>query len=147
MGKYNVNEGNQIGYMPTEFGATGLLVEKKIVADGDITAGQVVYLSGDMKVKTTTAASAAVLGVAMFDAKSGDPVAVECEGLFKLIAAGAITAGDAVSSAAGGKVAKQTAASQLATGTYAYTPASAKIGIALNTVTSDGDEVFVKFSI
>ena len=146
MGKYNVNEGNQIGYMPTEFNSSGNLVEQKLVADGDVKAGQVVYLSDAMKVKTTTAATSAVLGVAMFDAKSGDPVAVECEGLFKLTAAGVINAGDAVSSAAGGKVAKQTAATQSAE-TYVYTAASAKIGVALNTTAKDGDEVFVKFTI
>lgn len=134
MGKYNVNEGNQIGYMPTEFDASGKLVEQKLIADGDLTAGQVVYISGSMKVKATTAATSAVLGVAMFDAKGGEPVAVECEGLFKLTAAGAITAGAQVAAAAGGKVA--TAAS-----------GANKIGIALNTAAADGDPVFVKFSI
>lgn len=134
MGKYNVNEGNQIGYMPTEFDANGSLVEQKLIADGDLTAGQIVYISGDMKVKATTAATSAVLGVAMFDAKNGEPVAVECEGLFKLTAAGAITAGAQVAAAAGGKVA--TAAS-----------GANKIGIALNTAAADGDPVFVKFSI
>lgn len=134
MGKYNVNEGNQIGYMPTEFDANGNLVEQKLVADGDLTAGQVVYISDNMKVKATTAATSAVLGVAMFDAKSGEPVAVECEGLFKLTAADAITAGAQVAAAAGGKVA--TAAS-----------GANKIGIALNTASADGDPVFVKFSI
>ena len=134
MGKYNVNEGNQIGYMPTEFDASGKLVEQKLIADGDLTAGQVMYISGSMKVKATTAATSAVLGVAMFDAKGGEPVAVECEGLFKLTAAGAITAGAPVAAAAGGKVA--TAAS-----------GANKIGIALNTAAADGDPVFVKFSI
>lgn len=133
MGKYNVNEGNQIGYMPTEFDANGNLVEQKLVADGDLTAGQVVYISGDMKVKATTAATSAVLGVAMFDAKNGEPVAVECEGLFKLTAAGAISAGALVESAAGGKVAAADGAN--------------KVGIALNAAAADGDPVFVKFSI
>lgn len=135
MGKYNVNEGNQIGYMPTEFDANGNLVEQKLVADGDLTAGQVVYISGDMKVKATTAASKAVLGVAMFDAKSGEPVAVECEGLFKLTASAAITAGSQVESAAGGKVAT------------VGTTATKVIGIALNAAAADGDPVIVKFSI
>lgn len=134
MGKYNVNEGNQIGYMPTEFDANGKLVEQKLIADGNITAGQVVYISGSMKVKATTAATSAVLGVAMFDAKSGEPVAVECEGLFKLTAASAITAGAQVAAAAGGKVA-------------AAAGGANKIGIALNTAGADGDPVFVKFSI
>lgn len=134
MGKYNVNEGNQIGYMPTEFDANGKLVEQKLIADGNITAGQVVYISGSMKVKATTAATSAVLGVAMFDAKDGEPVAVECEGLFKLTAASAITAGAQVAAAAGGKVA-------------AAASGANKIGIALNTAGADGDPVFVKFSI
>ncbi len=134
MGKYNVNEGNQIGYMPTEFDTSGNLVEQKLIADGAITAGQVVYLSGSMEVKATTAASTAVLGVAMFDAADGKPVAVECEGLFKLIADGAITAGDLVESAAGGKVAT------------VGTTVVKTIGIALNTATAGG-EVFVKFAI
>ena len=135
MGKYNVNEGNQIGYMPTEFDANGSLVEQKLTADGNLTAGQVVYISGDMKVKATTAASKAVLGVAMFDAKSGEPVAVECEGLFKLTASAAITAGSQVESAAGGKVAA------------AGSSVTKVIGIALNAAAADGDPVFVKFSI
>lgn len=135
MGKYNVNEGNQIGYMPTEFDASGNLVEQKLVADGDLVAGQVVYVSGAMKVKATTASSKAVLGVAMFDAKSGSPVAVECEGLFKLKASAAIAAGSEVESAAGGKIA-----------VAAATPVKV-IGIALNAATAADDEVFVKFSI
>ena len=135
MGKYNVNEGNQIGYMPTEFDADGNLIETKLVADGDLTAGQVVYVSAAMKVKATTAASKAVLGVAMFDAKSGEPVAVECEGLFKLTASAAITAGSQVESAADGKVAA-------AGGTVTKV-----IGIALNDASGDGKPVYVKFSI
>ena len=135
MGKYNVNEGNQIGYMPTEFDTNGKLVEQKLTADGNLTAGQVVYISGDMKVKATTAASKAVLGVAMFDAKSGEPVAVECEGLFKLTASAAITASSQVESAAGGKVAA------------AGSSVTKVIGIALNAAAADGDTVFVKFSI
>lgn len=131
MGKYNVNEGNQIGYMPTEFDQNGNLVETKLVAGADLKAGQVVELSGSMIVTPTTAASAKVLGVAMFDVKKDEPIAVECEGLFKLTASGAITGGDHVASAADGKV---------ATGT------TNTIGIALNTA-ADGEGVFVKFSI
>lgn len=131
MGKYNVNEGNQIGYMPTEFDQGGNLVETKLVAGADLKAGQVVELSGSMIVAPTTAASAKVLGVAMFDVKKDEPIAVETEGLFKLTAKGAITGGDHVVSAADGCV---------ATGT------ENTIGIALNTA-ADGEGVFVKFSI
>lgn len=131
MGKYNVNEGNQIGYMPTEFDQSGNLVETKLVAGADLTAGQVVEITDSMVVTPTTAASAKVLGVAMFDVKKDEPIAVECEGLFKLVASGSIAAGDHVVSAADGKV---------ATGT------TDTIGIALNAA-ADGENVFVKFSI
>lgn len=128
---YLINEGNQIGYMDASFD-TGLnLVQKKLVAGADIQKGQVVYVSADMTVSPTTGASAAVLGVAMMDCKAGEPIAVECEGLFKLTAAGTIAAGAKVASAAGGKV---------ATGT------ENTIGIALNEASAEGD-VYVKFSI
>lgn len=129
---YLINEGNQIGYMDSSFDANLNLMQKKLVAGADIQKGQVVYISGDMVVSPTTGASAAVLGVAMQDYKKDEPVAVECEGLFKLTAAGAIAAGSKVVSAAAGKV---------ATGT------DNAIGIALNAATADGDEVYVKFSI
>lgn len=133
---YLINEGNQIGYMPTEWAGSGMaLSEKKLVASGAITKGQVVYVSGDLTVSATAGASAAVLGVAMFDAADGEPVAVECEGLFSLTAGGAISAGAQVESAAGGKVATK------------GSTVTKIIGIALNAATSDGDEVIVKFSI
>lgn len=131
--EYNVNEGNQIGYVPAEFGTDLSLQQKKIVAGANVTKGQVVVVSGDMKVSPSAGASDAVIGVAMFDAKAGEPVAVETEGLFKLTAGATITAGDKVASAADGKVGK------LGTG-------GTKIGIALSSATSDED-VYVKFSI
>ena len=128
---YLINEGNQIGYMDSSFD-TGLnLIQKKLVAGADIEKGQVVYISADMTVSPTTGASAAVLGVAMQDCKAGEPIAVECEGLMKLTAAGTITAGAKVASAAGGKVASGT---------------ENTIGIALNNATADGD-VYVKFAL
>lgn len=132
MGKYNVNEGNQIGYMPTEFDQKGNLVETKIIAGQDLTAGQVVELTASMTVAPTSGASTKVLGVAMFDVKKDEPVTVETEGLFKLTASGAVTAGSRVDAAADGKVAN--AADGVG------------VGIALNDA-QDGEEVFVKFSI
>lgn len=132
--EYLVNEGNKIGYMDASFGSDLALNQKRLTADGDLTKGQVVYVSGDMKVKATTAATKAVIGVAMFDAKDGEDIAVECEGLFKLTASGSITAGAEVEAAVGGKVA-----------TASGTPTKV-IGIALND-TSDGEDVYVKFSI
>ena len=131
---YKINEGNMIGAMPTEFDANTNLRQKMIKVSADVKKGQVVVISGDMTVAPSSAASAAVIGVAMFDAKNGDPVSVETEGLFSLTASGAITAGAQVESAAGGKVATKG-------GTVTKV-----IGIALNTA-SNGEEVFVKFSI
>lgn len=128
---YLINEGNQIGYMDASFDENLNLVNKKLVAGADIKKGQVVYISGDMTVAPTSGASGAAIGVAMFDTKSGEPIAVECEGLMKLTAGGTITAGSKVVSAAGGKV---------ATGT------ENTIGIALSDATADGD-VIVKFAL
>lgn len=134
MTDYKIGEGNMIGALPAEFGENTVLSQKIIKASADVKKGQVVMISGDMTVAPTTAASNKVLGVAMFDAKSGEAVSVECEGLFKLTASAAITAGAQVESAADGKVA-----------TVGDTPVKV-IGIALNTAVKDG-EVFVKFSI
>lgn len=128
---YLINEGNQIGYMDASFDSGLNLVQKKLVAGADIQKGQVVYVSADMTVSPTAGASAAVLGVAMLDCKAGEPIAVECEGLFKLTAAGTIAAGARVASAADGKVASGT---------------ENTIGVALNAASAEGD-VYVKFSI
>ena len=128
---YFINEGNKLGALPAEFSETSL-VEKKIVAGADCAKGQVVEITGDLEVSPTTASSDKVLGVAMFDAKKGDPVAVECEGLFKMVASAAITAGSHVVSAADGKVASGS---------------DNVIGIAISTASAADDAIFVKFSI
>ena len=132
---YLINEGNQIGYMDASFDDNINLVQKKLVAGAKITKGQVVYVSDEMTVSPTTAASEAVIGVAMFDAEANQPIAVECEGLMKLTAAGAISAGAQVESAVGGKVATVGGS------------VTKVIGIALSDASADGDDVIVKFSI
>lgn len=129
--EYFVNEGNKIGYLPTEFGENQSIQEKKIIASADVKKGQVVELTDSLEVAPTSAASANVLGVAMTSADAGKPVAVESEGLFKLIAASAITAPTKVESAADGTVAAGT---------------TNPIGIALNDA-GTGEYVYVKFSI
>lgn len=129
---YKINEGNMIGAMPAEFDTSTNLQQKVLKASADVKKGQVVVISGDMTVAPSTAASAKVLGVAMFDAKKDEPVSVETEGLFSMKASGAITAGDKVASAADGAVAKATDANT--------------VGLAINSATNGG-EVFVKFSI
>lgn len=128
---YLVSEGNQIGYLPTEFGENQSIMEKKLVAGADIVKGQVVEITGDLTVAPTSAASDHVLGVAMINAKAGEPVSVETEGLFRLKAASQITVPAKVASAANGKV---------ATGTEKV------IGTALNNAGTD-EYVYVKFSI
>ena len=132
--EYKIGEGNQIGFLPTEFGASGQILEKTIKAGVDILKGQVVELTDALTVAPTSAASANVLGVAMFDAKAGEAVAIETEGLFKLTAVSAITAPAQVESAADGKVATKG-------GTVVKI-----IGIAITDASTDGD-VYVKFSV
>lgn len=79
--------------------------EITFVAASAITGGQVVYMTAAGTVATTTAATDAVLGVAAFDAGTGDNVTVYCEGVHELTASGSITAGATVASAASGQVA------------------------------------------
>lgn len=131
---YLIGEGNKIGRLPSEFGADGSLSDKKLIAGANITKGQVVVLSDALTVIPSADASKFVLGVAMFDAKSGEAVSVECEGLMKLTAVSAITAPALIESAADGKVA-----------TVGDT-VTKTIGIAITDASTDGD-VYVKFSL
>lgn len=128
---YFVGEGNKIGALPAEFGENLVLNQKVIKAGAEIKKGQVVDITGDAEVSPTVGTSAKVLGVAMFDAKANEEIAVEAEGLFKLVAGGTIAAGAKVTSAAGGKVVAGT---------------ENTIGIAITSATAD-EYVFVKFSI
>lgn len=128
---YFVGEGNKIGALPAEFGEDLVLNQKVIKAGAEVKKGQVVEITGDAVVSPTTGASAKVLGVAMFDAKAGEEMAVEAEGLFKLVAGGTIAAGAKVTSGAGGKVVSGT---------------ENTIGIAITSATAD-EYVIVKFSI
>lgn len=83
------------------------------VTSATVTAGQLLYISGDNTVAPTTAATAAWIGVAAQDAASGAGVTVYTEGVHQLAASGAITAGDLVIAAAAGAV--QTIGSATAT--------------------------------
>lgn len=128
---YKIGEGNMIGALQAEFGEDLAINQKVIKAGADVKKGQVVEITGDAIVSPTSASSAKVLGVAMFDAKAGEEVSVETEGLFKIVAGGTIAAGAKVTSGADGKV---------ATGT------ENTIGIAITSATAD-EYVYVKFSI
>lgn len=70
-----------------------------------VTGGQVLIVSGSNTVAPSSAASAAVIGVAKFDAASGEVVTVASDGIYNLGASGAINAGNAVTAGASGAVA------------------------------------------
>ena len=106
-----------------------------------VTGGRLVAVSATGTVATAAADSAVVVGVAAFDvAASGDKLTVwPVKGLVhRLVASGAITAGDGVVSDTGGKVKSATIATAAAAGTL--------LGIAKTTVAADGDRVTVQGS-
>lgn len=70
----------------------------------DVTGGQIVEVSGDNTVQAAAADSAAVIGVAGFDAEVGDSVTVFPGGVQRPVASGAIDAGARVAAAADGKI-------------------------------------------
>lgn len=110
-----------------------------LTAGAAITAGQVVELTGDEKVGPTGGVSTKVIGVALMDAAANERVTVITEGVVEVTAAGAISAGDKVQSATGGKVATWSAS---AAGD------SAKImGIALEAASADGDKIKIKLTL
>jgi len=108
-------------------------------ASAAITGGRLVEVSATGTVATAAADSAKVVGVAAADvAASGDRLLcfpVRGGGVHKLVASGAITAGEGVVSDTGGKVKSATTATAAAAGTL--------LGIALTTTTTDGDIVDV----
>lgn len=103
-------------------------------ASADVTGGRLVSLTAPNSVGPSGADSAAVIGVAGFDAKTGENVTVytRAGGVQRLTASGAIAAGAKVSAAATGKV--QTVGST-----------TNPIGLALQVATSDGDVIDVLF--
>jgi len=94
-------------------------------ASAPVTGGQLVRVSGSGTVAPVSAASADWLGVAAFDANTGDSVTVYCSGVQRLTASGAVTAGDILVGAASGQVA-----------TNAAPGAGQQVAIALTTAAS-----------
>lgn len=112
-------------------------------ASATITGGQLVAVSGSGTVSPAGAKSAAVVGVAAFDAATNDNVTIFAGGVQTLTASGAITAGDLIVAAASGKVAKLAA---VTTPTAAdVTDSRAILGIALTTA-ADTATVRVQFN-
>lgn len=73
-------------------------------ASAAITGGQLLGVSGSGTVAPTAASQASWVGVAAFDATTGDKVTFYTSGVQRLTASGAITAGDLVVAAANGQV-------------------------------------------
>lgn len=103
-------------------------------ASTDVTGGRLVAVTGNRTVGPAGADSAAVVGVAAFDAKAGERVTVftRAGGVHPLTASGAVVAGAKVSAAAAGKI--QTVGSTVN-----------PIGVALEAAAADNDVIDVLF--
>jgi hypothetical protein len=109
--------------------------EFTLQASGTITGGNLVAVSGSGTVAVAGANALNWIGVAGFDAVSGDKVLIRTGGVQKLVASGTVTAGDIVVCAASGKVSTLAA---VTTPTAAdVTNTRAAVGIALTTA-ADG---------
>lgn len=109
----------------------------------DVTAGQLLIASGDGTVGPSTANSVAAVGVAGFDADSGDVVTVYSGGIAVLTSSGSVSAGDLLVPAASGKVSALAAAASTPTqGDVAN--GRAVVGVALTTAASN--KVTVQFT-
>lgn len=73
-------------------------------ASAAITGGQLLGITGTGTVAPTTAAQSSWVGVAGYDAAVNDSVTIYSNGVQRLTASGAITAGDSVVAAAAGQV-------------------------------------------
>lgn len=110
-------------------------------ASATITGGQLLAVSGSGTVAPAGANATNWVGVAAFDAASGDNVTVHAGGVQRIEAAGGITAGDLVVAGAAGTVATLAA---VTTPTAAdVTNTRAIVGVALTTAT-DGNLVEVQ---
>lgn len=100
-------------------------------ASAAITGGQLVGVSGSGTVAPAAAVQASWVGVAGFDAASGDKVTVYTGGVQRITASGAVTAGDFLVAASSGQVSTLAA---VTTPTAAdVTNTRAIVGIALTT--------------
>lgn len=111
-------------------------------ASATIVGGTLVAVSGNGTVATAGANALNWIGVAAFDAASGDSVTVYASGVQELTASGAITAGDLVVAAASGKVSTLAAVTTPTAGDVTGT--RAVVGVALTTA-ADTAKVRVKF--
>ena len=110
---------------------------------GTINIGDVVVVSGAWQVSQSAGASKAAIGVALSATTAANQkVLVATKGIVYVKAAGAINAGDIVSSAASGQVAAIADSATTPTGTDV--DASRQVlGIALTAATNAGDYLYV----
>lgn len=103
-------------------------------ASADVTGGRLVEVTGNRTVGPAAADAADVVGVAGFDAKSGETVTVytRAGGVHALVANGAIAAGVKVSAAAAGKIQTLGATTN-------------PVGLALEAASADNDVIDVLF--
>jgi hypothetical protein len=111
-------------------------------ASATITGGTIVAVSGNGTVATAGATALNWVGVAAFDAVSGDTVTVYTGGVQEVTASGAITAGDLVVTAASGQVSTLAAVTTPTAGDVTGT--RAVVGVALTTA-ANAAKVRVKF--
>ncbi|GAB2767643.1 capsid cement protein [Sinomonas soli] len=110
-------------------------------AGADVTAGQLLAVTGNRTVSPAGAKSAAWVGTAAFDAKAGEKVTVCRGGVQRILASGAVVAGQPVVSAATGKVAALAAVTTPTAGDV--TDTRAMVGIAL----TGGTDVLVEIAL
>ncbi len=113
----------------------------KVAAGGTVTAGRVVKLSGAASYEVVTGTAASVpLGVAMHDADGNNPDANFCpvalQGVWRLVASGAIDEGALVITGASGKVAT------IGGGSFAHV-----VGRAVTASANDNDPIEVLLSV
>jgi predicted RecA/RadA family phage recombinase len=75
-----------------------------VAAGQTVRGGRLVELTANRTVQEAGAGSLRVAGVAMYDGNAGDKISVACEGVWMLLAAGAIVAGDVLIAGAAGTV-------------------------------------------
>lgn len=112
-----------------------------LAASGTITGGNVVAVSGSGTVAAAGANADNWVGVAAFDAVSGDKLTIRTGGVQRLVASGTVTAGDQVVCAASGRVATLAAAAGATAGDI--NAARRVVGLALTTA-ADGAVVDVQ---
>ncbi len=110
------------------------------ITSANVTGGKLLEVSGDGTVAHAGANSIAVVGVAAFDASSGDAVTVYSPKVAVLVSSGVITAGSQVVAGAAGVVTALAAVSTPTAGDV--TGSRAVVGVALTTAASNAVKVY-----